>query len=55
VTCYQERAKFEFPTSYLQSGGRNEMVLELPFNATGVAVVPTSINVMYDALRLEVK
>jgi rhamnogalacturonan endolyase len=37
--------------------GENQIVLSLPFNATDyeTAVLPGSIYVQYDALRLEVK
>lgn len=55
VTCYQVANKFTFPASYLSTSKTNELILSLPFNATGSAVVATSISVMYDALRLEVK
>jgi rhamnogalacturonan endolyase len=46
-----------FPTSYLSSNATNEVVLSLPYNATDYesAVLPRSIYVQYDALRLEVK
>ncbi|WWC69791.1 uncharacterized protein I206_103734 [Kwoniella pini CBS 10737] len=48
VTCYQNAHKFTFPTSYLQANATNEMVLSLPYNASGISV-------MYDAIRLEVQ
>lgn len=46
--------------SYLTSGegaAANEIVLSLPYNATDYesAVLPRSVYVQYDALRLEVK
>ncbi|KAI1260331.1 polysaccharide lyase family 4 protein [Xylariaceae sp. FL1019] len=59
VVCYQVANKFTFPTSYLKSGSNatNEIILSLPFNATDYesAVLPESVYVQYDALRLEVK
>lgn len=58
--CYHLSHKWEFPTSYLTSGegaAANEIVLSLPYNATDYesAVLPRSVYVQYDALRLEVK
>lgn len=59
VVCYQVANKFTFPTSYLthSPGATNEIVLSLPYNATDYesAVLPTSVYVQYDALRLEVQ
>ncbi|KAI0152972.1 polysaccharide lyase family 4 protein [Xylariaceae sp. FL1272] len=59
VVCYQIANKFTFPTSYLKPGSNvtNEIILSLPFNATDYesAVLPESVYVQYDALRLEVK
>ncbi|KAI1847371.1 hypothetical protein JX266_006596 [Neoarthrinium moseri] len=59
VTCYQVANKFTFPTSYLAAGPNvtNEIVLSLPFNATDYesALLPGSVYVQYDALRLEVQ
>ncbi|KAK8127180.1 rhamnogalacturonate lyase C [Apiospora sp. TS-2023a] len=59
VVCYQVAHKFTFPTEYLTSdpGMTNEIVLSLPFNATDYesALLPRSVYVQYDALRLEVK
>lgn len=59
ITCYHVSNKWTFPTSYLHAGKNitNEIVLSLPFNATDYesAVLPRSIYVQYDALRLEVK
>lgn len=54
VSCYQVAKKLSFPTSWLRVGG-NKLVLNLPFSGTNVetAVLPTSIYVQYDALRLE--
>lgn len=54
IICYQVANKFVFPASHLLEGD-NEIMLALPFNATGPAVVPVSISVMYDAMRLEVE
>jgi len=57
ITCYTLAHKFVFPTGMLMGGGRNEMVLSLPFNATDYesALLPRSVYVQYDALRLEVR
>lgn len=59
VVCYQVAHKFTFPTEYLISGldMTNEIVLSLPFNATDYesALLPRSVYVQYDSLRLEVK
>ncbi|KAF1929942.1 polysaccharide lyase family 4 protein [Didymella exigua CBS 183.55] len=57
VSCYTLSHKFMFPTSYLSSNATNEFVLSLPYNATDYesAVLPKSVYVQYDALRLEVK
>jgi rhamnogalacturonan endolyase len=59
VTCYHVSNKWTFPTSYLHAGKNttNEIILSLPFNATDYesALLPRSIYVQYDALRLEVK
>ncbi|KAK7928918.1 hypothetical protein PG985_005916 [Apiospora marii] len=59
IVCYQVAHKFTFPTEYLTSGlgMTNEVVLSLPFNATDYesALLPRSVYVQYDALRLEVK
>ncbi|KAI1144980.1 polysaccharide lyase family 4 protein [Nemania diffusa] len=57
VVCYQVAHKFTFPTSYLETRTTNEIILSLPHNATDYesAMLPTSIYVQYDALRLEVK
>ncbi|KAH8827330.1 galactose mutarotase-like domain-containing protein [Flagelloscypha sp. PMI_526] len=55
VVCYNIANKFTFPTSWLKEG-ENELVLSIPYNATDVetAVLPGSIYVQYDALRLEI-
>lgn len=57
IACYTLAHKFEFPTGYLLSNATNEVVLSLPFNATDYesALLPRSVYVQYDALRLEVR
>lgn len=54
VSCYQVAKKLTFPASWLKAGS-NKLVLHLPFNGTDTetAVLPTSVYVQYDALRLE--
>lgn len=56
VSCYNIAHKFVFDTKYLKAG-ENTIVLSLPFNATDYesAVLPRSVYVQYDALRLEVR
>ncbi|KAF2834643.1 polysaccharide lyase family 4 protein [Patellaria atrata CBS 101060] len=56
VICYNLAHKFEFEVSMLKVG-HNELVLSLPANATNheSAVLPESVYVQYDALRLEVQ
>lgn len=56
AACYTTGHKFVFPVSQLKVGN-NEFVLSLPANATAPesAVLPESVYVQYDALRLEVK
>lgn len=56
VSCYQVREKWEFPASWLKEGS-NLLRLSLPTNGTNYesAVLPTSVYVQYDALRLELK
>lgn len=56
VSCYQVSHVFEFEGAWLKKGW-NILVLSLPYNATNVetAVLPTSVYVQYDALRLEIK
>ncbi|KAL4911415.1 hypothetical protein BDW74DRAFT_8124 [Aspergillus multicolor] len=56
VQCQNTEHKFVFDAGKLKKG-RNEFVLSLPFNATSVetALLPDSLYVQYDALRLEVK
>lgn len=55
VICYNIANKFTFDPALLKNG-ENKIVLSLPFNATDYesAVLPTSVYVQYDALRLEV-
>jgi rhamnogalacturonan endolyase len=59
IVCYQVANKFNFPASYLKSGkyATNEILLHLPFNATDYesALMPRTVYVQYDALRLEVR
>ncbi|KAI0200513.1 rhamnogalacturonate lyase [Astrocystis sublimbata] len=54
IVCQNFGHKFVFSSELLREG-LNEFVLSLPFNATNVetAVLPGSIYVQYDALRLE--
>ncbi|KAM0420460.1 hypothetical protein ACHAPT_011752 [Fusarium lateritium] len=56
VACQNVEHKFVFPSTKLRQG-KNEFVLSLPFNASSVetAVLPDSLYVQYDALRLELK
>ncbi|KAM5342387.1 hypothetical protein ACJ41O_013353 [Fusarium nematophilum] len=55
VSCYNLAHKFVFDAALLKKGG-NEIVLSLPYNATNYepALLPASVYVQYDALRLEV-
>ncbi|KAB5595921.1 Rhamnogalacturonate lyase [Ceratobasidium theobromae] len=55
ISCYNLGEKLKFPATWLKNG-HNSIVLSLPFNATDIetAVLPASIYVQYDALRLEV-
>lgn len=54
VSCYQVAKKLTFSTTLLRVG-RNSLVLSLPVGATDTetAVLPASVYVQYDALRLE--
>ncbi|KAI0014450.1 polysaccharide lyase family 4 protein [Xylariaceae sp. FL0662B] len=54
VICYNVAHKFVFDAALLRVG-ENELVLSLPFNATDYesALLPPSVYVQYDALRLE--
>ncbi|ORY62975.1 family 4 polysaccharide lyase [Pseudomassariella vexata] len=56
VVCYNIANKFTFDAKLLRSGD-NDIVLSLPYKATDYesAVLPQSVYVQYDALRLEVK
>ncbi|KAI1210963.1 polysaccharide lyase family 4 protein [Annulohypoxylon truncatum] len=55
VICYNVANKFTFDPALLKEG-ENKIVLSLPYNATDYesAVLPSSVYVQYDALRLEV-
>ncbi|KAK6215378.1 rhamnogalacturonate lyase C [Colletotrichum tabaci] len=54
VACQNIENKFTFSSSALKEG-QNELTLSLPFNASSVetALLPDSLYVQYDALRLE--
>ncbi|PYH96645.1 rhamnogalacturonate lyase B [Aspergillus ellipticus CBS 707.79] len=54
VSCYQVRSRMEFPADWLKFGN-NVLTLHLPYNATDTetAVLPGTVYVQYDALRLE--
>jgi rhamnogalacturonan endolyase len=56
VICYNVAHKFEFDAKLLVAG-ENRIVLSLPYNATDYesALLPQSVYVQYDALRLEIK
>ncbi|KAL2863385.1 polysaccharide lyase family 4 protein [Aspergillus lucknowensis] len=56
VSCYQVGSRLEFPTDWLKVG-ENLLTLHLPYNGTNTetAVLPTTVYVQYDALRLELK
>lgn len=56
VSCYQVSSRMTFPASWLQVGN-NVLRLHLPYNATDTetAILPGTVYVQYDALRLEVK
>lgn len=55
VICYNLAHKFEFHPDILVPG-ENKIVLSLPYNATNYepAILPQSVYVQYDALRLEI-
>jgi rhamnogalacturonan endolyase len=55
VSCYNLAHKFEFDAKLLKKG-ENEIILSLPFNGTNYepAILPNSVYVQYDALRLEI-
>ncbi|PWY68403.1 galactose mutarotase-like protein [Aspergillus heteromorphus CBS 117.55] len=54
VSCYQVRSRMQFPADWLKVGN-NVLTLHLPYNATDTetAVLPATVYVQYDALRLE--
>lgn len=56
VICYNIAHQFEFDSSNLKAG-ENRLVLSLPYNATNYesALLPESVYVQYDAMRLEVR
>ncbi|KAL4955193.1 galactose mutarotase-like domain-containing protein [Aspergillus filifer] len=56
VSCYQVSAKMEFPAEWLKEG-ENVLTLHLPYNGTDTetAILPATVYVQYDALRLELK
>ncbi|OGE47697.1 hypothetical protein PENARI_c038G00418 [Penicillium arizonense] len=56
VSCYQVGSKMEFPADWLRVGD-NVLRLHLPFNATDTetAILPATVYVQYDAIRLEIK
>ncbi|KAH9865143.1 hypothetical protein IAQ61_009090 [Plenodomus lingam] len=56
VICYHLAHKFTFDAAFLKAG-ENAFVLSLPYNATNFesALLPESVYVQYDALRLEVE
>lgn len=56
VSCYNLAHKFVFDAKRLKVGG-NEFVLSLPFNGTNYesALLPRSVYVQYDAMRLELE
>ncbi|RDW81819.1 rhamnogalacturonate lyase [Coleophoma cylindrospora] len=56
VICYNIAHKFTFDPNIFITG-KNEIILSLPANATDYesAVLPQTIYVQYDALRLEIK
>ncbi|KAJ9136460.1 Rhamnogalacturonate lyase [Pleurostoma richardsiae] len=55
VICYNVAHKFTFDPDIL-TAGENTIILSLPYNATDYesAVLPQSVYVQYDALRLEI-
>ncbi|KAJ6148792.1 hypothetical protein N7497_010774 [Penicillium chrysogenum] len=56
VSCYQVGSRMEFPAAWLHVGD-NVLRLHLPFNATDTetAILPATVYVQYDAIRLELK
>ncbi|KAI2483956.1 Polysaccharide lyase family 4 protein [Pyrenophora tritici-repentis] len=57
VICYNLAHKFTFDASILKSGEENSIILSLPYNGTNYesALLPESVYVQYDAMRLEVE
>lgn len=55
VSCYQVGSRMSFPATWLHEGD-NVLRLHLPYNATDVetAILPATVYVQYDALRLEI-
>ena len=55
ASCYNTRNKWDFDAGYLQQG-LNTFTLSLPARASAPesAVLPESVYLQYDALRLEV-
>ncbi|KAJ5786014.1 Glycoside hydrolase-type carbohydrate-binding [Penicillium pulvis] len=56
VSCYQVGSRMEFPADWLRVGD-NVLRLHLPYNATDTetAILPASVYVQYDAIRLELQ
>lgn len=56
VSCYQVGSKLSFPANWLNEGP-NSLTLHLPADATDPedAVLPATVYVQYDALRLELE
>ncbi|KOS43547.1 hypothetical protein ACN38_g5560 [Penicillium nordicum] len=56
VSCYQVSSRMEFSADWLHVGD-NVLRLHLPFNATDTetAILPDTVYVQYDAIRLELK
>ncbi|KAJ5970095.1 Glycoside hydrolase-type carbohydrate-binding [Penicillium vulpinum] len=56
VSCYQIGSRMEFPADWLHVGD-NVLRLHLPFNATDTetAILPATVYVQYDAIRLELQ
>jgi rhamnogalacturonan endolyase len=56
VICYNLANKFTFDPDILKDG-ENKIVLSLPYGAVDYesAILPESVYVQYDALRLEIK
>ncbi|CAG7943832.1 unnamed protein product [Penicillium salamii] len=56
VSCYQVGSRMDFPADWLKVGD-NVLRLHLPHNATDTetAILPATVYVQYDAIRLELK